>query len=135
LVSKIIYQHLGFVNQQEKFIPDNLELFKQAFKNMVGKRVAVTVERETKHRTLSQQGYYRAVVVPITALGLGYTDDEMHDVFRMQFLSVQKGKYITCRSTTELSTVEFAEYVDKCIMLAAENGVPIPPPKKVRVKE
>lgn len=64
---------------------------------------------------------------------LGYTADEMHDVFRRMFLPVKwveilgEGMltgYPCLTSTAKLNVKEAAEYLDRIEQWCAENGVP-----------
>lgn len=63
------------------------------------------------------------------------TDDEVHMMFRMKFLTqsvfgARDGLHLGDfpRSTTELSTVEFNEYLDKIAAWLATFGIVVPEP-------
>ena len=60
----------------------------------------------------------------------GMTKDQAHDALRQKFLTVPgDGPLKVIRSTTELTTVEMMEYVDKRVLFAAEwLHIVIPPP-------
>jgi hypothetical protein len=71
-----------------------------------------------------------------------FTDEMAHDVLRRMFLEVSdcsrhSGLVLTyARSTTELSTVEFNEYLDKvAALLATECGFPVADPKVYHERE
>jgi len=76
-------------------------------------QVSVTIKRHraVKSRSVLQNRYYWGVVVGILSAELGYSDDEMHDALRFQFLQKRDGKLPTIRSTTTLSTVEMEQYL------------------------
>lgn len=73
-----------------------------------------------KDRSLQQNRYYHKVVVGIIADHCGYTPQECHDALRAMFL-VETGKLPRIKSTTELSTVEFEEYLSKIREFAAKE--------------
>jgi hypothetical protein len=82
-------------------------------------------------RTKQQNKYYWVAVVGIPAKDIGYSNEEMHEAYKIMFLRMHKeGCPETVRSTTDLNTKEFTEYVEKCRMWAAENGYEIPDPEE-----
>lgn len=91
-----------------------------------------TIIKEKIPRTLKANAYYWVAVVGIPAQHFGYSVEEMHEALKWLFLrKFEEGKPETVRSTTELSTVEFSEYVEKCRKWAAEEGLVIPDPDEV----
>jgi len=94
--------------------------------------VDIKVSKEVKHRSMPQNRYYRGVVVPYFAEFTGYDNEEAHDALRQRFLStVDSHGLMKIRSTTELSTVEFEDYMAKCRRLGDELGFYIPAPHEV----
>lgn len=89
----------------------------------------VIVRRPRVQRSLSQNSYYFGVVVKLIADFCGYEVEDCHRALRARFLS-EPGELGLARvkSTTELDTREFAEYVERCRQLAAEFGVYVPDP-------
>ena len=79
------------------------------------KDVVVTVKLVRNKRSLNQNSYYWGVVIKILAELTGYGGTEMHDILRAKFLSGsgELGNEIIkfSRSTTELDTSEFEEYL------------------------
>ncbi len=66
----------------------------------------------------------------------GYEPEEMHEALKVRFLlkhgfSNETTTLPTIRSTTDLTTAEFSEYVDQCRRLAAEMGIIVPDPGAV----
>jgi hypothetical protein len=57
----------------------------------------------------------------------GHTVDEMHEYFKLEFLSEVRnimGKDVrVVKSTTKLSVQEFNEYVEKIINFGKSNGI------------
>jgi hypothetical protein len=68
------------------------------------------------------------VVVKLIAEFSGHTKDEIHEEMKKHFLQNRSGNEPRVRSTSELSTLEFTEYVERCVQLGAEMGIIIPPP-------
>lgn len=82
-------------------------------------------------RSLQQNAYYWAVVIPLMADHLGYTKIECHELFKIQFLprhqiEVDGKKYSYSQSTRSLNTKQFAEYLEEIIALAVSMDVYIP---------
>ncbi len=111
-------------------------------KDCAGKTVRITVGLYHAKRSQSQNGYYWAVVVPawreiFRLAGEILTDDEVHS-----FLVQHVGKLIKTvvhpdgsikkiiRSTGDLDTKEFTEFLELCRLVASEYGGDIPPPTK-----
>lgn len=112
------------------------ELLKAHLTGLEGKDVDVIVRRHRKDRTNSQNRYYWGCVVAIPAQHFGYYSEEMHDAFKWLFLiREEQGKPKTVRSTADLSTLEFTDYVEKCRQFCAENGLFIPDPDSVDIPE
>jgi hypothetical protein len=78
------------------------------------------------------------VVIPLLAEHIGYETEEMHDALKWRFLQTHTQdehdtaaswvKLPTVRSTADLDTAEFTEYIEQCRRLGAEMGVVIPGP-------
>ncbi len=92
------------------------------------------VRKPKKNRTLRQNRYYWGVVVKVLADHFGYTIDEMHEALKWKFLQKKDAPLPTVKSTTELSTVEFTDYLESVWRWAAtEYSVYIPDPDKVDI--
>ena len=101
-----------------------------------GQEVSVSIKPRHKSRSDRQNKYYWGVVNELLALYTGYSRDEMHEILRGKFLSDSKsiaGEDITfSHSTTELSTVEFEEYLSHIREWASVKlNVFIPAPNEV----
>jgi len=115
-----------------KVVFHNLDLLNSYLISLENKDVEVIVRKKKKRRTNPQNAWYWACVVGIPAEHFGYLPDEMHDAFKWMFLKREcKGKPVTVRSTTSLTTTEFSEYTEKCRQWAAEEGINIPSPDEV----
>lgn len=96
--------------------------------------VRVVVERVKKSRSNAQNAYYWGVVLPEIATHTGHAAEELHEIFKAKYLKKRRlwrgGEITTVKSTTELSTGEFAEYLSNVILEANELGVEVPPADK-----
>ncbi len=96
-----------------------------------GTQVRVSVKRRVRSR--SQNAYMWVAVIPIIADYSGYTEMETHEVLKARFLGREvvtfAGKEVVrTKSTADLSTDEFANYLEQIIAWAASEGIVIPPP-------
>lgn len=112
-----------------------------ALREYEGRRVTIEIDRERPTRSLSQNAYYHAAIVPVVAVILteelreqepdapAVTDKEAHEALKKAFL----GKIVNLslpmvRSTTKLSTAGFHDYVERCREFCARAGYFIPEP-------
>ena len=122
---------LGEVKEGKLLFQDK-DLLKTHIESLEGKEVDVVIRRHRKERSHRQNRYYWVAVVGIPAQHFGYLPEEMHDAFKMLFLRWEwEGKRSKVRSTTQLTTVEFSEYVEKCRQWCAEQDIFIPNPQGV----
>ena len=99
--------------------------------SLEGKDITLALGKQEKQRSLPQNAYYRGPVIKKTSNYFGYTPDEMHEAFRLQFLVVHNdGKPDTIRSTADLTTAEFETYLAQIKQLAAEYGCYVPDPNE-----
>jgi hypothetical protein len=78
--------------------------------------VSVTVKKRTKPRSSHQNRYYWGVVVAMLSEYTGYEHEEMHDALKLLFLrkpAHAPGLPDTLRSTSDLSTKEFEDYLER----------------------
>lgn len=103
-----------------------------------GKILTVQLEEhfEKKYRSLKQNNYYWGVVVKIFSEYTGFTKDETHEVLARKFLTYEKksprtGKTgVFIKSTTDLTTSEFMDYLLKCREFGDEYDLNIPEPNE-----
>ncbi len=92
--------------------------------------VIVHIERRKRGRSQHQNNYYWGVVLPEIAAHTGHATEELHRIFKAKYLQtkhVWRGyEIITPRSTTELTSNEFAEYLQNVIAECGELGIVIP---------
>src|SRR5690349_11951688 len=90
-------------------------------KHLEGKEIELTLRAVPKKRSLRQNSYYHGIVVGMIAEAAGYEHDEAHEALKWEFLKKHAdGPLPTVRSTAELTTAEFEEYMEQCRRLGAE---------------
>lgn len=108
-----------FLNDREGFAAQRAKL--------EGQEIEVILRGYRQRRSDSQNAYYWGVVLPLLGEYCGYEVQEIHEVMRMKFLLVHpNGRMPFVRSTSDLNTAEFSEYVEQCRRFGAELGVAIP---------
>ena len=115
-----------------RILPRDKDKFFDYLRKLDGQEIEFAIGRRRKHRSNSQNDYYWGVVVALLSQELGYFPDEVHEGLKFKFLK-RKGDVIeTARSTTELSTREFEEYLEGIRTWAAsELNTVIPEPNEV----
>lgn len=120
--------------EKGRLILNNPRYFKGMIQLLADTNVRVIVERIKNIRTNQQNKYYWGVVLYLIAQHTGYLDEELHEVMRAKFLKKKRvwrgGEMTVLQSTTELTTDEFAEYIEQVRQEGAELGIEIPDPDK-----
>ncbi len=116
-------KHFGVIPEgpSDEILFDDIVSWKQAKLNLKGQKVAVTLEKRKKHRSDNQNRYAHAVVFPMVAEEMGCEPEEAKDALKWEFLRFQLdcGAW-TVKQTSNLSTVEFEEFLSKCRTLASQ---------------
>lgn len=124
-----------------KLFLDKSPQFKEWLHTLSGKRVEVTVEKQTHKRSNGQNRYYWGVVVQTIAEHTGLDPEEVHDALKQMHsprwhmkVNHLAGDLKIPTSTTRLDTLQFVEYTEKCRLWANEFlGLNIPLPGEVSV--
>ena len=114
----------------------------QAFTNYLkrfkdGSNIELIIRKPRKDRTLAQNAYYWGVIVEtIYREGeFGYeSPEEVHEALKWRFLKIERDCLPTVKSTTQLSTVEFKEYIEAIQRFFSGWGINIPDPDKVMIE-
>ena len=130
-IRKIFYGKVA----SNKLELENKEGFKFWLLGLEGREVELTGgEKQLRHydaRSLQQNKYYWGVMIPILGNYFGMTHNETHEALKWHFLRKEDKKIPTIRSTTDLSTVEFEEYMKQVRVWASEEfGTYIPQPNE-----
>lgn len=99
----------------------NRDGFMRLIEQMNGREIDIMVRKHRKARSTNQNSFYWGVVLAIIAESTGNEPEDMHAAFRDLFLTDRSGPLPLVRSTTDLSTVEFNEYIEKIVRFAAEK--------------
>ena len=96
----------------------------------------VTLRKIYKDRSLNQNKYYWGICIEILSNELWYTPMEVHEIFKDRLLTKiyhpNKNKRIKLKrvkSTTDLTTIEFEEYLAKIRAFALQKlqiNIPLP---------
>lgn len=106
------------IHDKKVFAFDSPERWKEFIEKLDGEKVFVTVGKWYTKMSDKQRKYYFGVVVLEIVGFTGHTKEEVHDWLKAKCNSVKEkiGEITVTRikSTTELSTVEFEEYAQRC---------------------
>lgn len=101
----------------------NRKSFDDYINNLPDKDILLTIEKKIKKRSNHQNAYYYGVVLKIVRQGLidqGFdnfrNDESVHELLKYRFLKVDEsnpdGLFVErIKSTTELSTSQFMDYI------------------------
>lgn len=110
----------------------NRNAFISLLKNFNGKEIKISIERKKKTRSCPQNRYYWGCIIPAIQQGLFETQgewisiDEVHEFLKQNFnykeiVNDKTGEVLRLGiTTTDKSTLEFEEYMDKCRQFADE---------------
>jgi hypothetical protein len=123
-----IVQEDGKRNRLKLNAPDYYHHALNQFKP--GDYITITLTNKRPKRTVSQNNYYWGAYLPAIAAETGEYDlDALHELFKGKFLSKESvetpwGVATKVKSTTELSVLEFSEFIEK---IAALTNIQPPP--------
>ena len=104
----------------------NRNLILKAISSFDGKNIKITISRQRKIRSNSQNAYYWSVIIPLfieavyDTWGEVWSKDKAHNTLKSKFLFTERinedtGEVIKIdKSTTECSTTEMEEYFTDC---------------------
>ncbi len=100
---------------------DRRDDFDASLRHLEGKRVILELAKLTRKRSKEQNAWYWDAIAGL-ADHIGYdTAEELHEDLGHKFLCVHHNCGLESRrSTTELTTVEFSQYMEKVVRWAAE---------------
>lgn len=103
---------------------------------LAGKRVGVVIREKRSQRSQSQNAWLWGVALPLLAEELGY-DDHEHETLHYALLGEcfghvydpRMGQTVLAKTSSQLNTKEFAEYMEWLVRWAAtEHGCRVPLP-------
>lgn len=106
----------GLVKQGKLTFSQNQQnILTRWLNNLIGKEVEVIIKPWKNSRSGQQNKYYWGVVISMISEETGYTRDELHEFFKILFLSksitIGEKEYKTSISTSKLKTDEFEDYI------------------------
>lgn len=119
-------------------IPVDPSAWTLALRKLEGKRISVDLAAWRKSRSAQQNRYFFGVVIAILGEHLGYYKDEMSAALAHKFLGSvdERTGLMRIRGTSDLSTVEFEEFMARVRQWAGEElGVFIPLPNEYLLSE
>jgi hypothetical protein len=105
-------------------------------RTLAGKRVEIVIREPRKQRSLDQNAWVWGVALPVLADALGY-DAHEHEILHYALLcecygtvyDARSGRECPARTSSQLSTREFSDYMEWLVRWAAtEHGVRVPLP-------
>lgn len=124
-----------FILRDFECLKNCTEYLKNLFSYANGKIFEVHVKEYRKNRSNAQN---RTLWMWLNTISkdTGYTPDELHENFKVQFLGtvekvVEGVTLVYPKSTTGLSTKEFAEYLGKIELVAAQLDIKLPYPDDI----
>lgn len=99
-----------------------------------GEHVNLSIRRKQRDRSIKQNAWYWAGILPTLAKHTGHTETELHEIFKRLFLPPKVIEYggrtfKVPGSTSNLSIQDFTEYVERVRAEAANMGINIPDPE------
>jgi len=117
--------------QNGKLKLDNPAQFNRKIEELEGKRIEIDLKVRRKNRSLDQNAYYWGVVLAAISDFTGYDVEDLHNHFKYNLLKKDVGNLNTFKSTSNLNTKEFTDYIDKIIRFANQVlGIEIPTPEQ-----
>lgn len=130
-------------NVQNGNLIRNRNLIKEAICAFENKEIVIRIEKKKKKRSNPQNRFYYGVVIPLMQQSLKesgtlMTSNDVHELLKLRFLketilvNEETGQIVErIKSTTELTTSQFMDYISEITLFAAEYfGVEIPAPNE-----
>lgn len=128
----MIKNWFGNVGENGILLLDEQNAFENHARKFSGKRVILTLRQYRKQRSNNQNRYYWGVVIHLLSEDTGETPERIHDAMRLKFLLRKGKKFPILKSSSELNTSEFEDYLSKIRSWASvEMGINIPEPHEV----
>ena len=98
-----------------------------AIKKLDGAQVVIEIYKWQPVRSREQNKLYWSILTDIERES-GQEKESLHEFFKSEFLKDCTEKFGKIKSTTELNTIEFMEYIMKILKRAAEFGIVVTMP-------
>ena len=116
------------------------EAYKKYMDNLKDGHYVISIIKRNKKRTLQQNAYYWAILTFVCSeIGVDLAT-KLHDSFKVKFLLEGINKKLPdLKSTTELSTQEMSEYMEKVFRYIEDPdeglGIRIPSPEEAWIQQ
>jgi len=111
-------------------LPDQKYLALKAIENAKEGYFCEVAKRKVK-RSNNQNRYYHGIVIKMFSQEIGQIPEETHQDLAKHFLTYENNGKKYTKSTTQLNTVEFENYLEQCRQLASKHyGMYIPLPNE-----
>lgn len=130
----------GDVTEDGRLVLRDEYSMRQFIRQHKGKPMLVTLEQMRNKRSNQQLRFLFGVAYPILEEHTGYTKDELHEIFKLEFNPVIKTltnkvtnetrDIVIGGSTEDMSTVDFMEFYRKIQQEGASLGCYLPDPNE-----
>lgn len=124
---------LAFVDDSGHFALDDTRAFREHVQQFKGQQVVVSVDKRSRKRSTVQNNWIWGVAYPLIAEHCGYDAHEIESL-HYDLLSVRFGtkaiaplidgappRIVPTRTSSDLTTKEFSDYMDWIVRFAAEK--------------
>lgn len=131
-----MYKFIGKI-KQGAFIPRDQEKYHLWLSSLEDKDVELTLNKLTRERT-NQQNRLMWFYIRLISAETGYTEDEVYallkSIFLKEYKDIKNKRYTVIRSTADLTTVEFAKFIEQTKEWSAkEIGLFLPEPENINL--
>lgn len=125
----------GHFDEDGIWVSDNPKQFRSWLVANKDKKITLEGKRYNRNRSNHQNAYYWGVVLRILSEHTGHSSDELHEYCKSKFnpkhIEINGQIELIGKTTQEMSTIEFEDYLEKVrIWAATELGVSIPLPNE-----
>ncbi len=120
--------------QDGKLLLDNKPEFTAHLHTLNGKRVNVSVEKQTRRRSQDQNEWYWGVILKMISQHTGQDPQSLHEAFKYKFSEkITLNGLVIPQSTRTRDTIDFSAYCESIRQWAREFlNLDIPDPKKIQ---
>ena len=106
------------------------EMLAKQLKQFPASEVQIVIKKRRNRRTDRQNSYYWGGVLTPISEHTGHTPEEMHEIFKQMFLTEKVVMYKDhevkiYKSSANLGSIRFMDYIDRIIAEAATMGIRI----------
>lgn len=120
-------------NKETNSLIEKVEELRKWIDKQEHEEFLIEVKKFYQKRSENQNRYYWDIIIGEGCKYTGYDKDEMHECFKQTFIDNcdDNFKLRRCKSTKDMATIEFADYMERIRRFAAtEWGVYMPNPNE-----